>query len=526
MVNVQYSAHPLAVKIFDEELKRLIFKASKRFNRRRSDLLNERQVLKAKRFIPQINSMTEGRLTQWKVAPIPERLQQRRVEITGPANNTKLVIQMLSANEFGDYADTAMIDFEDSMKPSFENVLSGYINCMGAVKGDLQFFDKGKEYKITSDRVYPMIRIRGLHLDESNILVDNEPTSAGLMDLVITSYLTHRLYRERGMNPKYYIPKCETPKEARFWNDVLSFIENELKLDSGEIKVSLLIETYPAACTVEEILCEVKEHAVALNVGRWDKIFSDIKVFAKSPDHVFRDRSLIGLNCPWMENYAKRVIKICHRHGALAIGGMAAFTPGKTEDLRYEQNNKVLNDKKLESSWGHDGCWVSHPYFITSALSAFPKKNQLDYLLEDFDELQSIEPQGGGPYTFNALRQNIRVGIYYLYYWNKDIGCIALDNLMEDLATLEISRAQVWQWHYHKVVLDNHKIVTTPYLKEVFDEVEKEIFAELKDGFGVRRASEMCFEIFTEEKLRDFLVLENEIYDEGDQHEYELRPTL
>lgn len=526
MVNIQYSTHPLAQKIFDERLRKLIFKASKRFNRQRGELLNERQICKAKRFIPQINSMSEAHLTDWKVNSIPERLQKRRVEITGPANNTKLVIQMLSPNEFGDFPDTAMIDFEDSMKPSFDNILTGYVNCIGAVKGDLSFFDKGKEYQIPSDRVYPMIRIRGLHLDESNILVESEPTCAGMMDLIITAYLTHRFYKERGLNPKYYIPKCETAKEAKFWNDVLSFTEKELGLTAGEIKVSLLIETYPAACAIEEILYEIREHAVALNVGRWDKIFSDIKVFAKSPDHVLRDRSLIGLNCIWMEKYAKRVIKICHRHGALAIGGMAAFTPGKTEELRFEQNQKVLKDKQLEASWGHDGCWVSHPYFITSSLSAFTKENQLQEALQEFDEMESIEPEGGGPYTFSALRQNIRVGIAYIYYWNKDIGCIALDNQMEDLATLEISRAQVWQWLYHKVVLDNHKIVTTAYLKEVFDEVEKELLTELNDGFGVKQASDMCFDIFTEDKLRDFLVLENEIYDEGDQHEYELRPTL
>ena len=523
---VQFTPHPLVPKIFNEELKNLIFKASKRFNRQRSKLLNDRQVLKAKRYIPQINPLSEAHITDWQVAPIPEALKKRRVEITGPANNTKLVIQMLSANESGDYPDTAMIDFEDSMKPSFDNVLTGYINCMGAVKGDLSFFDKGKSYQINSKQVYPMIRIRGLHLEESNILVDGEATSAGIVDLVVTAYSTLSYYQERGLNLKYYIPKCETSEEARFWDDVLVFLENELKLNRGDIKVSLLIETYPAACAIEEILYEVRDHAVALNVGRWDKIFSDIKVFAKSPDHIFRDRSLIGLNCPWMEAYAKRVIKICHRRGALAIGGMAAFTPGKTEGMRYEQNNKVLKDKTLEASWGHDGCWVSHPYFITSALSAFPTSNQLEKTLDEFDELASIEPEGGGPYTFESLRQNIRVGIVYLYHWKKDIGCIALDNLMEDLATLEISRAQVWQWRYHKVVLDNHKTVTTTYLREVFDEVEQELSLEINDGFGVKQATELCFEIFTEDKLRDFLVLENDIYDQGDQHDYELRSTL
>lgn len=526
MPSIQFSSHPLAVKVFDEELKRILIKASKRFNRQRSNLLNERQVLKAKRYIPEINHLSEAHMTAWQVSNVPDSLMKRRVEITGPANNTKMVIQMLSANENGDFADTAMIDFEDSMKPSFDNVLTGYVNCIGAVRGDLSFFDNGKEYQISSKNVFPMIRIRGLHLDESNILVDNEPTCAGLVDLITTCYLTFRHYRERGLNPKYYIPKCETVQEARFWNNLLSFTEDELGLSRGEIKVSLLIETYPAACSVEEILYEVRDHAVALNVGRWDKIFSDIKVFAKSPDHILRDRSSIGLNSPWMENYAKRVIKICHRRGALAIGGMAAFTPGKTEELRYQQNLKVINDKKLEYSWGHDGCWVSHPYFITSALSVFKKDNQLDRMLEDFDEFDSIEPQGGGPYTFAALRQNIKVGITYLYYWDKDIGCIALDNQMEDLATLEISRAQVWQWLYHKVVLDNHKIVTPAYLREVFDEVEKELSSEINDGYGVKLASDKCFEIFTEEKLRDFLVFENDIYDQGDQHEYELRPTL
>lgn len=523
---VHFSSHPLVHKIFDEDLKKLIFKISKRFNKQRNKLLNDRQILKAKRSVPEISPYTKAHKEEWNVGEIAPILQKRRVEIIGPACNTKLVAQMFSRNENGDSADAAIMDFEDSMKPSFDNVLLAYLNCLGAVKGDLEIFEKGKTYQMNSREVYPMIRIRGLHLDECNISVEDEATSASLMDLATTSYLTSHLYQDRGLNPKFYIPKIESALEAKFWNDVFIFLEEELHLKRGHIKVSLLIETYPAACAVEEILYELRERAVALNVGRLDKIFSDIKIFAKSKEHIFCDRSLIGLHCEWMEKYAKRVIKICHKHGALAIGGMTSFKPGKTEMIRHEQNQKIQEDKKREAHWGHDGCWVSHPYFIRAALSVFTKKNQVEMKLEDFNELCSIEPQGGGPYSFLALRQNVRLGICYLYHWSKDIGRIALEDQIEDLASFEISRAQVWQWNYHQVELDNFKKVSESYLRELFEEVEQEFLADFNDVYGLKKAKEWCFELFTENKMRDFLVCENDIYDQAEEYHYEIRPTV
>jgi len=280
--------------------------------------------------------------------------------------------------------------------------------------------------------------------------------------------------------------------------------------------VTFLIETLPAAFQMEEILWELRERATGLNVGRWDKIFSDIKVLKEHPDRVLADRGSISLNRPWMRSYATRLIQICHRHGAFAMGGMAAFTPGKTPELRAEQTTKVVEDKRFECALGHDGCWVSHPYFIEPALAAFPRDHQLE-VVPQLDEQPDLLPQGGGPRTLAGLRKNLRVGIGYLQGWNEGLGCVAWDDLMEDLATLEISRAQTWQWLRHGIALDDGPTVTRELVARLFAEEQVRIEEELAAQLGSRpaelqrlRASfaaarEDAEAIFTEERLRPFL---------------------
>ena len=240
---------------------------------------------------------------------------------------------------------------------------------------------------------------------------------------------------------------------------LLSRLEELSDLPVGTLRATFLIETLPAAFQMEEILYELRDHAAGLNVGRWDKIFSDIKVLRNHPDRVLADRASISLNRPWMRNYAERLIKICHRRGAFAMGGMAAFTPGGTAELRRAQTDKVVEDKEFEFSLGHDGCWVSHPYFIAPAMAAFPASNQLD-IVPEIDDEPDLLPIGTPPHTWEGLRKNVRVGIAYVKGWNQDIGCVAWDDLMEDLATLEISRAQTWQWLRHQVALDDGTPVT------------------------------------------------------------------
>jgi malate synthase len=435
-----------------------------------------------------------------------------------------MVINMLSRNAAGKRADMAMLDFEDSMKPTWTNVIDGFNNVIGAAKGELYFKQPAKdgkpakEYRLDSeDMPGVMVRCRGLHLDEEHVLIDGNPISAGMFDLAVSFYHSANHLIERGRTPKYYIPKCESYKEARWWNRLFDILEQEMGLDTGTLRATFLIETLPAAFQIEEILYEIRDHAAGLNVGRWDKIFSDIKVLRFHEDRIMPDRSTIDMSKPWMDQYAKRLIKICHSRGAMAIGGMSAFTPGKDPELRKKQTAKVRADKKNEHDIGHDGCWVSHPYFITSALECFPENNQLERTLPEQDKYPDLLPKGGGDVTEDGIRTNIRVGIAYMKGWNQDIGCVAWDNLMEDLATLEISRAQIWQWIYHNVEMNDGRQITRELVDRMFDEELEKILREVDETLrGVSeeekatmklrfaRARQEVGEIFLMEDLPDF----------------------
>ncbi|MEO1083883.1 MAG: malate synthase A [Acidobacteriota bacterium] len=442
--------------------------------------------------VPQyFDRSSEAAAGDWRVAPIPADLKRRRIEITGPVNDTKMVIKMLSRNEHGDRADAAMVDFEDSMKPSWTNVIDGVLNVIGAARRDLTFVKKAapgkpeRHYALDADDMAKlMVRVRGLHLDEANLTVDGEPVAGGLLDFALVLFHAGPPQVERGETPAFYVPKVEHPAEARWWNRLFTAAQAAVGLDVGTLRATFLMETLPAAFAMEEILYEIREHAAGLNVGRWDKIFSDIKVLKNHPDRVLADRASISLNRPWMRHYATRLIEICHRRGAYAIGGMAAFTPGKTAELRQHQTSKVLEDKKLEFELGHDGAWVSHPYFIGPALSAFPQDDQLSVRLGDGARYPELLPEGGGPRTLGGLRTNIRVGIAYLEGWRRDAGCVAWDGLMEDLATLEISRAQVWQWRKHGVGLDDGTPVDRSLVERVFAEELGRIHAEIAESGG------------------------------------------
>lgn len=443
---------------------------------------------------------------EWKVAPVPADLQTRRVEITGPVSSAKMVINMLSRNG-GERADTAMLDFEDSMKPSWSNVIQGVHNVIGAANGTLRFHTPEKTYGLDpADMPVVMVRCRGLHLSESNFLVDGQPICAGLFDLALCVYHTARVLLAQGKTPTYYVPKTEHYLEARWWADLFAALEQAVGLPKGTLRVTFLIETLPAAYQIEEILFEIREYAAGLNVGRWDKIFSDIKVLKKHPDRVMADRANITMQKPWMDNYARRLIKICHERGAHAIGGMSAFTPGKTAELREKQTAKVAADKANEFEIGHDGCWVSHPYFIPHALAQFKKPQQTDRLLAEFDRYPDILPRGEGPRTINGLRTNVRVGIAYQKGWNEDIGCVSWDNLMEDLATLEISRAQTWQWLHHTVPLEDGRHVTRELVDRTFDEELAKILTEVEPAAqpGFKKAADDARTTFLQPELPDY----------------------
>lgn len=508
--------------LFPETLIGLLHDLHTELNPDRKALLRDRKTRQniydsgeTPEFLNQNSTAVAG---DWKVAPLPKDLLKRRVEITGPVNSAKMVINMLSRNGDGVRADMAMLDFEDSMKPDWINVLDGIRNVIGAAEQKLAFYTPEKTYKVDPDDMAGvMVRVRGLHLNEDHVTIAGEPISAGLFDLATCFFHTAKTLVKLGKTPKYYIPKCEHYKEARWWDTLFTRLEEYFGFKTGTIRATFLIETLPAAFQMEEILYEFRTHAAGLNGGRWDKIFSDIKVLKTHKNRVLADRSWIDMSRPWMDNYVKRMIKICHERGAFAMGGMSAFTPGKTKEIREAQTQKVLADKKHEFDIGHDGCWVSHPYFITYAMEAFPKQNQLERTLPDFPRCPDLLPKATGPKTLGGLRKNIRVGIGYMQGWNQSIGCVAWDDLMEDLATLEISRAQVWQWLHHHIHLDDGEIVTKELISKIFKEELSQISDEVYGDENLpqkrkqnlilefKSAAEKAEAIFTQTHLADFL---------------------
>ncbi len=489
------AATPAALEVLTTPAHGLIAKLHRRFDDRRRELLAERDrrqaAVDAGDLPGYLDLASEAVAGNWCVAPIPPDLRRRRVEITGPVNHAKMVINMLSRNAAGDRADTAMLDFEDSMKPTWRNVINGVHNVKQAAEGTLTFIQPAQGGSPESlytldpdDSAVMMVRVRGLHLEESNLCIDGRPVCGGLMDLTLTMVHAAEALLARGRTPKFYIPKCEHHLEARWWNQLFCALQTELGLPVGTLRATFLIETLPAAFQMEEILVEIRQHAAGLNVGRWDKIFSDIKVLRRHPDRVLADRASIDMERPWMRAYAQRLVQICHRRGAFAIGGMAAFTPGKSEQRRQQQTAKVLADKQLEASLGHDGCWVSHPYFIGAAMSAFERDHQLDVVDPAANLYPDLLPDSTGPRTMAGLRTNLRVGIGYLEGWNRGLGCVAWDDLMEDLATLEISRAQTWQWLAHGVHLDDGSAVTEDLVLRTFDEELNRIHRDVEQTLG------------------------------------------
>ena len=515
-----------AEQVLNPAALKLLSELHRNFEPSRQELLAaraERQTLYDRGAVPEyLDKKSTAANGEWRVAPIPSDLLCRRVEITGPVNSAKMVINMLSRGEDGVRADCAMLDFEDSCKPSWENVIAGVHNVIRAARGTLTHHEpakNGKPDKIyslkTDDLPVIMVRCRGLHLNESNLLIGGLAISAGLFDLALCFLHTAKDLLAQGKTPKYYVPKCEHFLEARWWSGVFAALEDSLGLNRSSLRATFLIETLPAAFQIEEILYEIRAHAAGLNVGRWDKIFSDIKTLKFHKDRVLADRAFIDMNKPWMQNYALRLIEICHRRGAFAMGGMSAFTPGQAKELREQQLAKVKADKAQEAAMGHDGCWVSHPFFIAPAMAEFKENNQLQHLPPLADNYPDLLPQAIGPKTEAGLRKNVRVGIAYLYGWINDIGCVAWDNLMEDLATLEISRAQVWQWQHHGIELENGQKVSGDFVRtifaEEFDRILSEVNPPARDQERWTLACSRAVELFVQEDFQDFLCLTSEV---------------
>ncbi len=397
-------------------------------------------------FLPETREIRES---EWRVAPVPADLQDRRVEITGPVDR-KMVINALNSG-----ARCFMADFEDANTPTWRNNLDGQANLIDAIERTIELDTGEKRYRLNDDPAVLLVRPRGWHLAERHVLVDGDEVSGSLFDFGLYLFHNGRRLLDKGSGPYLYLPKLESHLEARLWNDVFDFAEEELALPAGAIRATVLIETILAAFEMEEILYELREHAAGLNAGRWDYIFSIIKRFRENPQFVLPDRAQVTMTVPFMRAYTELLVKTCHRRGAHAMGGMAAFVPSRRDpEVNEVALVKVRDDKRREAGDGFDGTWVAHPDLVPVAMEEFDKvlgrrPNQVERLREEVEvaaaDLLDVRVPDG-EITEEGVRGNVSVGLRYLESWLRGTGAVAIYNLMEDAATAEISRSQIWQW--------------------------------------------------------------------------------
>lgn len=481
------------------------------FNSRRRELLQKRAERKEEirsGVLPDFLTETADiRAGDWKIAPIPKELEDRRVEITGPVDR-KMVINALNSG-----ANVYMADFEDSHSPTWEGTVDGQANLRDAVRRTISLETSAKKYELCENPAVLFVRPRGWHLEERHVLVGGEPVSASLFDFGIFFFHNAREQLDRGSSPCFYLPKMESRLEARLWNDVFRYSQDSLGIPTGTVKATCLIETVLAAFEMDEILYELREHSAGLNCGRWDYIFSFIKKFSHSPDYVLPDRSSVTMESHFLKSYANLLIQTCHRRGAHAMGGMAAQIPIKNDSAANERAmDKVRSDKLREAKQGHDGTWVAHPGLVALAKGIFdeymPSPNQIYKNREDVNVCaKDLLAVPRGDITEEGLRLNVRVGIQYLSSWLHGIGCVPINNLMEDAATAEISRAQVWQWLRHESALsDGRKVNRSLYGKVLAGEVG----ALIKSGSWGREedhAARLFDELVRAEEFPEFLTI-------------------
>jgi len=489
-----------------------VAKLEREFRRRRADCLrmrHERQRrLDAGESLDFLSETKHIRESDWTCAAIPDDLRDRRVEITGPTDR-KMVINALNSG-----AKMFMADFEDANSPTWHNMIEGQINLRDAVRRTISFrSSEGKEYKLKEKLAVLIVRPRGWHLLEKHMLVDGEPVAGGLFDFGLYFFHNARELIERGSAPYFYLPKMESHLEARIWNDAFNLAQDELGLPRSTIRATVLIETIPAAFQMDEILYELRDHSAGLNCGRWDYIFSCIKKFRNRPDFVLADRALITMTTHFMQSYSLLCIKTCHRRSTFAMGGMAAWIPVKRDQAKNEAAfAKVRADKEREANDGHDGTWVAHPGMVelaTDAFSAIMKQpNQIDRKRADVKvtarDLVDFAPHG--PITEAGLRQNVSVGVQYLEAWLRGRGAVPLFNLMEDAATAEISRAQVWQWiRSQRGVLDDGRKVTKEMFRGILDDEIGKVKHSSTNKFAAAR--QLFDRITTDDNFAEFLTL-------------------
>lgn len=489
----------------------------RKYNARRLELLAAREARQAKfdagelpDFLPETQDIRDG---DWKIAGVPADLQDRRVEITGPVDR-KMIINALNSG-----ANVFMSDFEDASSPTWTNMIEGQINLRDANARKIDFTDpnNGKTYKLNDKIATLLVRPRGWHLDEAHVLVDGQPASGGIFDFALYFFHNVKQRLENGSGTYFYWPKMESHLEARLWNDIFVDAQEAMGVPIGTIKGTVLIETITATFEMEEILYELRDHIVGLNCGRWDYIFSFIKRFRNRPDFILPDRAQVTMDKAFLRNYSLHLITVCHRRGAHAMGGMAAQIPVKDDEAANEAASaKVRADKEREASDGHDGTWVAHPALVPVAKEVFdrlmPEPNQVNKHKPDLSMSQAdLLELHQGDITEDGVRHNIRVGVQYIEAWLGGRGAVPLYNLMEDAATAEISRAQIWQYIRHGAKLSDGRQVTKELFLDLLDQemssLKQQLGADRFDGGNFAKAIEIFSEMSTSENFEEFLTL-------------------
>jgi malate synthase len=487
------------------------------FNNKRLLLLEERkkqQVLFDAGALPCFPTETKSiRESNWRAAAIPKDLLDRRVEITGPVDR-KMVINALNSG-----AKTFMADFEDSTSPTWSNLMTGQQNLKDAVNKTITLEDpvKNKKYSLNENTAVLIVRPRGLHLSEKNILIDGQQASGSLIDFGLYAFHNHEELIKNGTAPYFYLPKLEHYLEARWWNEVFEFAQEYLGEQNGTFKATVLIETITASFQLDEIIFELRDHIVGLNCGRWDYIFSYIKKLRNNPDFIVPNRDQVTMTSPFMSAYSQLVIQRCHKRNIHAIGGMAAQIPIKNdEQANTIAFNKVIADKEREAKNGHDGTWVAHPDLVSIAMTVFdkymPTKNQIhvkrdDVRVTEKDLLETPE----GTITEEGVRKNISITVLYIASWLNGQGAAALHHLMEDAATAEISRSQLWQWLKNEVLLDNQKILNEKYYHRIameeFEKIRKTVGDENHEKQKYRLAEQLLDILVVNDNFIEFLTI-------------------
>jgi malate synthase len=503
----------MQASVLTAEAQSFLSKLAVKFEPRRQELLSRRRTVQRQidnaKFPDFPPETAEIRRSEWRVAAIPNDLRDRRVEITGPVDR-KMMINALNSG-----ANVYMADFEDSNTPTWSNNIEGQNNLRDAIRGTIRYESpEGKKYQLESKLATLMVRPRGWHLSEKHFTVEGKPMSGSLFDFGLFFFHNAAALLSKGTGPYFYLPKLENHLEARLWNDVFCFAQEELGIPRGSIRATVLIETILAAFEMDEILYELREHSAGLNCGRWDYIFSYIKKFEAHPEFVLPDRSQVTMEVHFLSAYVQLLIQTCHRRGIHAMGGMAAQIPIRNDAAANEEAlEKVRRDKLREVKAGHDGTWVAHPGLVPVAKEIFdkymPEPNQISKksvsAAENRVQAKDLLDVPKGDITDEGLRWNIDVGIQYLHSWLGGLGCVPIYNLMEDAATAEISRAQVWQWVKFKARLKDGRVVTADMVKEIIHRRAVELGSGSDEK--LRQAAKLLEDLTTSGDFAEFLTL-------------------